>query len=91
MFSRGGRESCRTMEGQPGLPTYLFLCPARQRRVDIVTVKDLLGPSKISTTLRYGHSNDNAKRWPAERLSTGGKTMTSWSQKGQKDKYAIVT
>src|SRR5882724_3851587 len=29
--------------------------------VDVVTVKDLLGHSDISTTMRYAHSNDEAK------------------------------
>jgi site-specific recombinase XerD len=44
--------------------------------VDIVTVKDLLGHSNISTTLRNGHSNDDAKRRAAERLSTSDKVVT---------------
>jgi site-specific recombinase XerD len=30
--------------------------------VDIVTVKDLVGHSNIGTTLRYAHSNDDARR-----------------------------
>ena len=37
--------------------------------VDIVTVKDLLGHSNISTTMRYAHSNDDAKRRAVQRLS----------------------
>ena len=36
--------------------------------VDIVTVKNLLGHSHISTTLRCTHSNDEAKRRAVERL-----------------------
>jgi integrase len=44
--------------------------------VDIVTVKDLLGHSNISTTLRYAHSNDEAKRRAVERLATSDKVVT---------------
>jgi site-specific recombinase XerD len=44
--------------------------------VDIVTVKDLLGHSNISTTLRYAHSNDDAKRRAVERLGTSDKGVT---------------
>jgi integrase len=39
--------------------------------VDIVTVKDLLGHANISVTLRYAHSNDDAKRRAVERLNSG--------------------
>ena len=44
--------------------------------VDIVTVKDVLGHSNISTTLRYAHSNDDAKRRAVEGLVTGDKAVT---------------
>jgi integrase len=44
--------------------------------VDIVTVKELLGHSNISTTMRYAHSNDDAKRRAVERLTgTGNKLV----------------
>ena len=36
--------------------------------VDIVTVKDLLGHSNINTTMRYAHSNDDAKRRAVQKL-----------------------
>ncbi len=36
--------------------------------VDIVTVKELLGHSSITTTMRYAHSNDDAKRRAVQKL-----------------------
>jgi site-specific recombinase XerD len=44
--------------------------------VDIVTVKELLGHSNITTTMRYAHSNDEAKRKAVSRLTTGDKIVT---------------
>jgi site-specific recombinase XerD len=40
--------------------------------VDIVTVKDLLGHSNISVTMRYAHTNDDAKRRAVERIGSNG-------------------
>jgi integrase len=55
--------------------------------VDIVTVKELLGHSNISATMRYAHSNDEAKRRAAQRLRkatndprNGGSTI-GWTGK----------
>ncbi len=36
--------------------------------VDIVTVKELLGHADVKTTMRYAHSNDDAKRRAVQRL-----------------------
>jgi integrase len=44
--------------------------------VDIVTVKELLGHSDISTTMRYAHSNDEAKRRAVQKLRNGDKRVT---------------
>jgi len=44
--------------------------------VDIVTVKELLGHASISTTMRYAHSNDEAKRRAVQRLRSSDKAVT---------------
>ena len=41
--------------------------------VDIVTVKELLGHTNINCTMRYAHSNDDARRRAVRRLRTGDK------------------
>lgn len=43
--------------------------------VDIVTVKELLGHADIKTTMRYAHSNDDAKRRAVRRLGNSDKTV----------------
>jgi site-specific recombinase XerD len=40
--------------------------------VDIVTVKELLGHSSISVTMRYAHTNIESKRAAAEKLDGFG-------------------
>ncbi len=42
--------------------------------VDIVTVKELLGHADVKTTMRYAHSNDDAKRRAVQRLTRPAKT-----------------
>jgi site-specific recombinase XerD len=43
--------------------------------VDIVTVKELLGHASITCTMRYAHSNDEAKRRAVRRLKTSDKVV----------------
>jgi integrase len=57
-------------------PWRTFASRLTRSGVDIVTLKDLLGHAKLSTTLRYAHSNDEAKRRAVERLSTSDKIVT---------------
>lgn len=55
---------------------HTFASRLTRNGVDIVTVKDLLGHSNISTTLRYAHSNDDAKRRAVSRLGISDKIVT---------------
>jgi site-specific recombinase XerD len=55
-----------------GLPKIMFRHTFATRftadGVDIVTVKELLGHADIKTTMRYAHSNDDAKRRAVQKL-----------------------
>jgi integrase len=51
--------------------------------VDIVTVKELLGHSNISTTMRYAHSNDDAKRRAVQRLGNSDKVVAIVPRKAE--------
>jgi len=54
---------------------HTFASRLTREGVDIVTVKELLGHANISTTMRYAHSNDEAKRRAVQRLKSSDKTV----------------
>jgi integrase len=54
---------------------HTFASRLTREGVDIVTVKELLGHSNISTTMRYAHSNDETKRRAVQRLKSSDKTV----------------
>ena len=45
--------------------------------VDIVTVKELLGHSSISVTMRYAHTNIESKRAAVEKLDDFGDNLVT--------------
>ena len=47
------------------------------RGVDIVTVKELLGHSSISVTMRYAHTNIEGKRVAVEKLDGFGDNLVT--------------
>lgn len=49
--------------------------------VDIVTVKELLGHADVKTTMRYAHSNDDAKRRAVQRLGQAANDNAKHSDK----------
>jgi integrase len=57
--------------------------------VDLVTVKELLGHATINTTMRYAHSNHEAKAQAVAKLPTGDKTVTVVPRKAKKPKTAV--
>jgi site-specific recombinase XerD len=52
--------------------------------VDLVTVKELLGHSTVSVTMRYAHTNHDTKLRAVTRLKSGAKLVTvtprKWKQ-----------
>ena len=56
--------------------------------VDLVTVKELLGHSTISTTMRYAHSNHETKARAVAQLPTGSKIVTIVPRKRKTPKSA---
>ena len=51
------------------------------RGVDIVTVKELLGHSSLSVTIRYAHTNFDTKRAAVEKLDGFGDNLVTVSKK----------
>jgi site-specific recombinase XerD len=51
------------------------------RGVDIVTVKELLGHSSLSVTMRYAHTNFDSKRAAVEKLNGFGDNLVTVPRK----------
>lgn len=76
--TKGARAVAVKRAGLPKITWHMFrhTFASRMTRdgVDIVTVKELLGHADVKTTMRYAHSNGDAKRRAVQRL--GDKTGT---------------
>jgi integrase len=72
---------------------HTFASRLTRNGADIVTVKELLGHASISTTMRYAHSNDDAKRRAVAKLATSDKVVTVVPRKKKAGSmvYGIVT
>jgi hypothetical protein len=57
--------------------------------VDIVTVKELLGHSSISVTMRYAHTNIESKRAAVEKLDSFGDNLVTVSPKVQQSRAVL--
>ncbi len=55
---------------------HTFASRLTRNGADLVTVKELLGHSTIVVTMRYAHSNDEAKRRAIAKLPTSDKVVT---------------
>ena len=62
---------------------YRFASRLTRDGVDIVTVKELLGHANINCTMRYAHSNDDAKRRAVRRLRTSDKVVAIVERKAK--------
>jgi integrase len=54
-----------------------------------VTVKELLGHATITTTMRYAHSNHDAKARAVAKLPKRDKIVTVVPRKGKSGKMAV--
>lgn len=55
---------------------HTFASRLTRKGVDIVTVKELLGHSTVTVTMRYAHSNHETKARAVSRLASSDKTVT---------------
>jgi len=59
---------------------YTFASRLVNRGVDIVTVKELLGHSSLTVTMRYAHTNFDSKRAAVEKLGSFGDSSCEIAQ-----------
>lgn len=57
--------------------------------VDIVTVKELLGHSSISVTMRYAHTNIESKRAAVEKLDGSGDNLATVGPKVRQSRAVL--
>jgi integrase len=79
----GLKKACRKA-GLEGITWHTFRHTFASRLtgsgVDLVTVKELLGHSEISVTMRYAHTNRDAKRRAVKRLGAGSDKVVTISE-----------
>lgn len=85
----GVKKACR----KAGLPNvtwhtfrHTFASRLNGNGADLVTVKELLGHAHIKTTMRYAHTNREAKTKAVRRLDGGSDKTVTLADSGQKDK-----
>jgi integrase len=85
----GLKKACR----KAGLPNvtwhtfrHTFASRLNGNGADLVTVKELLGHAHIKTTMRYAHTNREAKTKAVRRLDGGSDKTVTLADSGQKDK-----
>ncbi len=78
-LSAGLRKACKAA-GLSGITwhtfRHTFASRLTRKGVDIVTVKELLGHSTVTVTMRYAHSNHETKLRAVERLERSDKAVT---------------
>src|ERR1700751_3937380 len=83
----GLKKACRKA-GLKGITWHTFRHTFASRLTrngaDLVTVKELLGHSTVTVTMRYAHSNEEAKRRALIRLPTSDKVVTVVPRAGKK-------
>ena len=62
---------------------HTFASRLLRKGVDLVTVKELLGHSTVVTTMRYAHTNQEAKARGVALLSTSDKVVTVPSKRSK--------
>lgn len=68
---------------------HTFASRLTRASVDLVTVKELLGHASINTTMRYAHSNHEAKALAVAQLPTCDKLVAVVPRKAKKLKIAV--
>jgi integrase len=75
-----GLKAALTRAGLSGITWHTFRHTFASRLTrsgaHLVTVKELLGHSTVVVTMRYAHSNDEAKRRAISKLSSSDKVVT---------------
>jgi site-specific recombinase XerD len=56
---------------------HTFASRLTRNGADLVTVKELLGHSSVSVTMRYAHTNRDAKRWAVGLIAGNGAKLVT--------------
>jgi site-specific recombinase XerD len=56
---------------------HTFASRLTRKGVDLVTVKELLGHSSVTVTMRYAHTNRETRRWAVGMIEGNGAKMVT--------------